>query len=439
MTSPIPPAPGPTLITLPIANSSTDVVMLDTNARMVAADWTQPNLSKSADVPAGRIIGSIVGEQAGPTLIITCGIHGNERAGVLAAKRVLATLERRKGRLKGEILAISGNLAGMRLGVRYQVRDLNRVWTDARVADVEARAAKGAMLDAEDHEQLEILKEVRGAIARARGPVHLIDCHSTSAQGFPFILFGDTIRQRKFASAIPLPIVMGLEEHLDGVVSAYWSTQGVISMGVEGGQHDDPGTIDNLEAVILLGAESAGLFGAGTIIETSAAFSLCERRRGDLPHVLEILSRRAITKDDEFVMEPGFANLAHVRGNRLLARDKNGEIRAPKDGYIILPLYQGQGAEGFFWGREMSPARMRLSEALRTMKVDRFLHLLPGIERTMQSKDGKGKTRLMVDTKIASFYPRDVFHMLGFRRIRNQEAQLIVERPPEQATDAAAR
>jgi hypothetical protein len=77
---------------------------------------------------------------------------------------------------------------------------------------------------------------------------------------------------------------------------------------------------------------------------------------------------------------------------------------------------------------------MRISEALRTMKVDRFLHLLPGIERTMQAKDGKGKTRLLVDTNIGRLYPRDVFHMLGFRRIRNQEAELIVERPPEHAS-----
>lgn len=399
-------------------------------------DWTSPTLEKAPDVPTGRIIGQVIGEQAGPTLIAVCGVHGNERAGVLAAKRVLATLERRKSRIKGEVIAIAGNLAGMRLGVRYQVRDLNRVWTDARVADVEERAVKakagGPALDAEDLEQLDILKHIRAAIQRARGQVHLIDLHTTSAQGFPFILFGDTLRQRDFASAIPLPIVMGLEEHLDGVLSAYWSTQGIISMGCEGGQHDDPGTVDNLEAVMLLGAESAGCFGAGTILETSNAFALCERRRGDLPHLLEILSRRAITKDDEFVMEPGFANFHAVRAGRLLARDKNGEIRAPRDGYIIMPLYQGQGAEGFFWGRELSPTRTRISAALRHMKVDRFLRLLPGIERTMdESKDGKGKTRLMVDTRLSALYPREMFHMLGFRRIRNQEAQLIVERPPE--------
>ncbi|MBX3227923.1 MAG: succinylglutamate desuccinylase/aspartoacylase family protein [Labilithrix sp.] len=397
-------------------------------------DWTSPDLAAAArgpDVPAGRIIGQIVGEHAGPTLIVVCGIHGNERAGVLAAKRVFATLERRKSRIRGEIVAISGNLAAMRLGLRHQVRDLNRVWTDARVADLEERAAKGADLDAEDKEQLEMLREIRAGIARARGPVHLIDLHTTSAQGFPFILFGDTLRQRKFATAIPLPILMGLEEHLDGVLSAYWSTQGLITMGCEGGQHDDPGSVDNLEAVVLLGAESAGLFGAGTIIETSAAFALCERRRGDLPHIMEVISRRAITRDDEFVMEPGFANLAPVRAGRLLARDKNGEIRAPRDGIVILPLYQAQGSEGFFWGREISPARLRLSEALRKVQVDRFLKFLPGVERTAVAKDGKGKTRLTVDTKLAAFYPRDMFHLLGFRRIRNQEAVWLVERPPE--------
>ena len=103
-------------------------------------------------------------------------------------------------------------------------------------------------------------------------------------------------------------------------------------MGCEGGQHDDPGSVDNLEAVLLLlGAESAGIFGAGTILETSAAHQLCERRRGELPHILEILSRRAISKDDEFVMEPGFANLAAVRAGRLLARDKNGENPRPEE------------------------------------------------------------------------------------------------------------
>src|SRR5690606_26746400 len=133
---------------------------------------------------------------------------------------------------------------------RYRERDMNRIWSRADVADLEARARSGGPLDVEDEEQLELLHSVRAAIARARGPVYLIDCHTTSAHGVPFILCGDTLKQRKFASAMPLPLVMGLEEQIDGVLSGYWTTQGVITCGVEGGQHDDPGSIDNLEAVL---------------------------------------------------------------------------------------------------------------------------------------------------------------------------------------------
>ena len=58
-------------------------------------------------------------------------------------------------------------------------------------------------------------------------------------------------------------------------------------------------------------------------------------------------------------MAPGFKNLA--REGQLLATDKNGEIRAPKDGLVILPLYQGLGNDGFFWGRAVSEARLRVS------------------------------------------------------------------------------
>ena len=387
-------------------------------------------MSVAYDLPAGREIGRVVGDAPGPTLIAIAGIHGNERAGVGAAQRVLATLARRQGRVRGELVAFAGNLGAMRLGVRYRERDMNRVWTNAWIADLEARAKAAGPLDAEDEEQLELLAAIRGAIARARGPVYLIDLHTTSAHGLPFVLFGDTLKQRRFTSAFPLPLMVGLEEQLDGVLSAYWTTQGVITCGVEGGQHDDPGSIDNLEAVLLLGAESAGLFGPGIITDTAAAYALLERRRGDLPRVMEVVSRRAITPADEFVMEPGFSNLARVRSGQLLARDRSGPIRAPKDGFVILPLYQGQGSDGFFWGRELSPARMRVSEVLRHMKLDRFLHLLPGIAR-----DPAQPERLVVDERATQLYRLDMFHMLGYRRMRKDASRVVIERQVERAAE----
>jgi succinylglutamate desuccinylase len=372
---------------------------------------------------SGREIGRVIAEQPGPTLIAVAGIHGNERAGTRAARRVVALLERRRSAMHGEFVAFAGNLGAMRDNVRYRLRDLNRVWTTDRVADVEARANAGAPIDVEEQEQLDLLNAIRGAIARARGPVYLIDCHTTSAHGVPFVLFGDTLTQRRFTGALPLPIVLGLEEQLDGVLSAYWTTQGVVTCAVEGGQHDDPGSIDNIEAVLLLGAESAGLFGSGVLTETRAAHALLERRRGDLPRVCEVISRHAITEEDGFVMEPGFLNLARVRGGELLARDMRGPIHAPKDGMIMLPLYQGQGADGYFWGREVSATRLRLSEALRTMKLDRFLHLLPGVTR-----DPAKPSKLVVNKVAHEVLHPDMFHLLGYRRVRRDAAHVTIER-----------
>jgi succinylglutamate desuccinylase len=143
---------------------------------------------------------------------------------------------------------------------------------------------------------------------------------------------------------------------------------------------------------------------------------------------MEVVSRHAVTPEDSFVMEPGFRNLDLARAGQLLARDRKGEIRAPRDGLVILPLYQGQGSDGFFWGRAVSSARLRASEALRSMRLDRFFDLLPGVAR-----DPAHPTRYIVDTSVASLYPRDVFHMLGYRRIREEPAlaRLTVERQPD--------
>jgi succinylglutamate desuccinylase len=382
--------------------------------------------SKSMWDFSGREIGRVVADQPGPTLIAVAGIHGNERAGVGAARRVLATLTERRGRICGEVVAFAGNLGAMRVGVRYRARDMNRIWTEVHVRDLERRAEAGDNLDVEDVEQLELLAAIREAIKRARGQVFLIDLHTTSAHGLPFVLFGDTLPQRRFASAIPLPIVIGLEEQVDGVLSAYWTRQGCITCACEGGQHDDPGSRDNLEAVLLLGAECAGIFGSSVLTETATAHALLERRRGNLPRVMEVVSRRAIVPEDRFVMEPGFQNLARVHADQLLARDRNGEIRASRDGFVLLPLYQGQGDDGFFWGREASSARLRISEVLRHMKLDRFLHLLPGIRR-----DPVHRSRLLVDTRVARIYPLDVFHMLGYRRVRKHAGIMAVERHPD--------
>lgn len=368
-----------------------------------------------------REIGRARGDRPGPTLVIVAGVHGNEPAGILAARRVFARLERGGVDISGDLRVFAGNLAALRLGVRYQVKDLNRAWSEDRVALVKGDCT----LDAEDREQLELVSAIEEAILEARGPLHMGDFHTSSAHGIPFVLFGDTLPQRAFVQAFPIPVVMGLEEQVDGVQSAYWTRRGFVTFAVEGGQHDDPGSVDNLEAVLWIAMAQAGLIGEGSIPELGKSRGVLEEKRQDIPRLLEVVSRHAITEADAFEMAPGFRCLDHARKGQLLARDRTGAIHAKTDGMVILPLYQGLGSDGFFWGRKVSQARLTASSALRHMRLDRLLHLLPGVTR-----DPGNASRFVVDTHVAKLYPLDVFHVFGYRRVREDGDKLTVERQP---------
>jgi succinylglutamate desuccinylase len=379
--------------------------------------------SAGSFVPEQREIGRLLGRAAGPTLVVISGMHGNEPGGALAAKRVLERLSRDDVEVTGEVIALAGNLAGLRVGRRYQMKDLNRQWSDERVSALGAQAE--ADDDAEDREQRALLAAIEAAIARARGPVYVADLHTTSAPGIPFVITGDTLAQRKLAVAFPLPVVLGLEEQLDGALSEYWTRRGCVTFAVEGGQHHDPASIDSLEAVLLVAVNATGVASGTLEKETSQARRLLAQHRGDLPHVMEVVSRHAITEDDRFSMEPGFRNLDRARAGQLLARDARGEILAPRDGLVILPLYQPAGSDGFFWGREMSELRLRVSEVLRRLGVGRALRLLPGVRR-----DRAGASRFVIDPRFAKIYPPGMFQLLGYRRARPGKDGLVVEGKP---------
>ena len=368
-----------------------------------------------------RVLGVRRGAAPGPSLVVVGGIHGNERAGIAAAQRVLAALARDPRALRGELVVLSGNRAALDRGIRYQTKDLNRQWSAQSLARVRAQGPA----DPEDAELLELEAAIEAAIARARGEVHLMDLHTTSAHGIPFVLFGDTMRQRRFGFSFPLPVILGLEEMVDGVMSGYFTQRGCISLAIEGGQHDDPASVESLEACLWVGLVSAGLIDAARVPEYEAARRVLAARRKHLPPVMEVTRRHAITVEDEFRMEPGFANLDPVRGGQLLAHDARGEIRAPRDGLVILPLYQGLGSDGFFWGRRVGRTRMKATEVVRKLSLDRLLPYLPGVRR-----DPRDESTLRADTRVARHYPLDVFHVFGYRRIRQDGDELVVTRQP---------
>jgi succinylglutamate desuccinylase len=122
-------------------------------------------------------------------------------------------------------------------------------------------------------------------------------------------------------------------------------------------------------------------------------------------------------------MEPAFENFQTVKRGQVLARDNKGPIKAIESGMVLLPLYQRLGDDGFFLGRTVKPFWLKLSALLRRMKVGDYVHLLPGVRRqTMDSSS------LTVDTRSARILPLQVFHLLGFRKLRWAKNVLIVNR-----------
>jgi len=303
--------------------------------------------------PLERVLGRVRGDAPGPMLLVVAGIHGNEPAGVLAARRVAAALAAGGTPLRGDVVFLAGNLTALQRGVRGVDRDLNRGWTRARIAGLSGGPAAAP----EDCEQRQLFDAIEAACRAARGPITFLDLHTTSAPGIPFAMARDLPPQIAFARAFPLPILVGLLELVDATLLEFMRQEGHMTLGVEAGQNDAESSIDHHESVLWLALAAAGLTTPEAVPEHAQHSRRLADARGALPHVMRIEHRHAITQADRFRMQPGFANIERVSRGQLLAHDRNGEIRAPEPGILFLPLYQAQGDDGFFLGREVESGR----------------------------------------------------------------------------------
>jgi succinylglutamate desuccinylase len=294
-----------------------------------------------------RVLGRIAGGGPGPLLVVVAGIHGNEPAGALAVRRLWPALRRLAPRLRGDVVACAGNRAALERDVRYLDRDLNRGWGADRPP---APAA-----DREDLEQQELHATLAGVLDAARGPVFFLDLHTTSAAGIPFAMVYRDRPAPDFAVHFPLPIVAGLLDLVDGTLLDWMRRRGATVLGIEAGQNADPGAVDRHESVLWIALAAAGVLRDDEVPRLAAHRARLDACRGDLPHVLEVEERHVIEPADGFHMRPGFANIQRVQAGELLAHDRRGEIRAPRAGVLLLPLYQAQGDDGFFLGRELEP------------------------------------------------------------------------------------
>jgi succinylglutamate desuccinylase len=364
-------------------------------------------------------------------LLVLGGIRGNEPAGVLAARRVLAALQQGSPPLKGALHCFAGNLQALAKGSRYIDEDLNRIWDEVRMAADYDEGAPEPNPDMHEREDLRAALRAVVAEAPAGQEVHFLDLHTSSADGVPFICVGDTLRNRRFARDFPVPVLLGLEEQIDGALLEFLNNRGLVTMGFEGGKHDAPSAVAAHEAAIWIALGSAGMLPRGWPRVAQARRGL-GRSRGGLPRILEVRHRHAIVPENGFVMRPGFRNFQLVSAGEVLADDREGPVRATMRARVLLPLYQGQGNDGFFLVRPVRRFWLELSRWMRILRMDRLAPLLPGVRRHPRKPDA-----LLVNRRVARLATVQIFHLLGFRKRRPEGERWVFsrraydDRPPE--------
>jgi predicted deacylase len=367
------------------------------------------------------VLGRHHGGRPGPTIVAFGAIHGNEPAGALAIERVFARIDGERLPVRGRLIGLSGNLRALGERRRFLDRDLNRRWTAENIARLVNAGGDEA---SEDGETLALLAEIVPLLRAAGGPVVFLDLHSTSGPARPFSCMADVLRNRRIALALPIPVVLGLEEVIDGSMLGYFCDLGHVGVAVEGGQHDDPATVDGLESALLLTLVAAGALAPDELRDMSQHRARLLARSAGLPSVCEIRHRHVVGAGDEpFTMAPGWENFQPVRKGQVVARDRAGEVRAPHDGLMMLPRYQGQGDDGFFVAGVVSRMALTASAVLRSLQLDRLIPYLPGVARHPERED-----HYIADPEVARVGVAQVFHLFGYRHVRAHERSLVFSR-----------
>ena len=287
-----------------------------------------------------RIIESKSSDSNEVLMVLIGSLHGNEKEGVAAITRTFNRLNENQISINGKIIGLAGNLQAVAEHKRFLSHDLNRCWTSDYVQ--KCLDSTEVLVD-EDKELIELYHLLNEVIAQDYKHKYVIDLHTTSADNGNFLVYPGEVNEKTIAKKLGLPMITNLDDYLEGTtLLKYYSSDDIISFAFEGGQIGSEKAIDIHAEGIWQLIQLSGL------IPISGEPKHLIDPNENLPSLLRVIYRHGVKTGDAFKMKPGFDSFQMVEKGELLAQDKNGEITAPVDGRIFMPLYQAAGDDGFF-------------------------------------------------------------------------------------------
>ena len=301
-----------------------------------------------------RVIGRYDEGRKGPLVICFGAMHGNEKAGLKAIDLMLKMLEvepitNEDFVFNGRFIGVVGHLEASKLNKRFIKKDLNRLWEPERIQWLARQNREN--LEAEDLEMYDLEVLITNEIQEYK-PVRtvILDLHTTSASGGIYTIVPEHPLAIKFALGIKAPVVLGFLEGLKGTTLHYFTSGNfpgeITSICFEAGQHEDPKSVNRAIAAITNCLRFAGCVDEKHI--ENRHIQILENYSETLPRLTRLLYRYGILPDEEFKMKPGFINFQRIKKGEYLADNQDGPIKSPYAGYILMPLYQDQGEDGFF-------------------------------------------------------------------------------------------
>ena len=296
-----------------------------------------------------RIIADFKGHQEGPLLIVVGGLHGNEMAGIHAIQRMEFLLREEETMYpeflyNGRFVGLAGNIPALLAKKRLIDADLNRIWLDPHFHISHTSEYK---------ELTEIHKNILGFIEEhpAHLPVVIMDLHTTSSPRGIFTVCTNTAKSKEITGELHCPVITNMTAQLKGSMIQYFSShfvtgRDITSFAFEGGQHDDHHSISRLIAGMVNCMRTINAVSRESV-ESKHDEVLLSYAKG-LPKYCQITYVHRIEKGSLWRMKPGYQGFQWVREGDWVATYDGKKVFVPHDGYMLMPLYQKSGNEGFF-------------------------------------------------------------------------------------------
>ena len=276
-------------------------------------------------------------------IIFIASIHGNETSGSIALKKFFQEVRDSNIKMEGTVIGLIGNMAAAKNNMRYIDCDMNRIWTNNII---------NSKINNHTNEKKELLmlKELIDKIIalKKKKNITIIDLHNTSSPNGVFTIVNN-LREKNLANSLKIPTINNLFSKVKGSLAAYYSDKGIASIVFEGGAIGDPASINNHEAGIWKILEKRN-FITKNLIPKQALRNKKEMRdfSDKTTGFYEVKYIYKIKEKEDFIMNPNMQNFEKLKKGQSIARNQDGPITAPMNGYLLMPLYQKQGKEGFY-------------------------------------------------------------------------------------------